>query len=240
MGAGPDTLDTGQWLQSVGTALALVEVGPIAVVKYLVSHKMEQTFARERIFAVHPLLENPTGARIVWRDQPEPLKLFFFSAAVRDRFVACFAVADLLDLSPPPMQVLLVSWRSVQLPSTETCVPGTSLALAQRMFGCLPEAGAGVVVLALQDVAQAALPLDDPFVDSKGLSAEMYVVTLFQMVTTNCVRALLLVVFLTKRDSTLVRRMSLFSVSTALGRRGWQCGYTRAWRRSCWPATLVR
>jgi hypothetical protein len=184
-GAGPQGVEAAAWVAAVGVALAAVEVGPVQLVVHLPARRSERRFARDCVLAALPLPDRPTGARIVWRDQPEPLKLYFLSRAVRDRFVALLAPPLLLPelaTAETVLPLMLVSWRGLHLQPSDSCVPGTAASVASRLFGALHPGRALVVVLALQEIAAAPLPLHDPFIDSGGMTADSYVVTLFQLV----------------------------------------------------------
>ena len=181
--------DAAAFVAAAGVALALVEAVPGVLVVHVPARRTERRFPRERLLAALPLPERPAGARLLWRDQPEPLKLHFFSPAVRDRFLALLAPTAALPLlpalsgPPAPLVLLLVGWRGLRLPPSEACVPGTAAALAARLFGGLrPQTPPAVAVLALQETPAGPLPLHDPFVDSAGLATDAYIVTLFQLV----------------------------------------------------------
>lgn len=181
--------DVSAWVQSAGHNLCVVEIHGSLLVRYEVSSQLETVWPLKMILSVLPLPGKPRGCRILLRDNPEPVKLFFFSVTVRDRFVSTLGLNVMANpiLSPrfpkpegEGLSVLILSWRDCTVPTAPPqCTPQTAATLAASIFGSVPRDHA-VVAFALQNPT-GSVPQDDPFVRASLLSTPEYLVHLLSV-----------------------------------------------------------
>ena len=174
-------VDATAWLQVVGPNLDVLEIyiEHGVIVKFSPAQQLEYSIPFAHIFKFGTIPEKIGGCRIWLYNNPDPVKLFFFSNILRERFLQILSPFVMSMQKQPKtyfldLDIMLVNWTSPKLDFTEAS-PTT---VAQETFGRLPRTAA-LVVLSLQDV-QYSLPTDER-IDSLGFPVDLHFVHLFLM-----------------------------------------------------------
>lgn len=162
-------------LGSFATNTTRIDVYPGVMVQ--TEPPYEQVFSLSHIFSIGRTTEKGFGVKVWFRSNPEPLKLVFPTYLVREKFIE--TVLPQMPPAPSHADMLLVSWKNPQLEECSATTPDASFRLAHALFGKLPRTPS-IVALSTQG-ANFVIPLDDPFIESKGLSAASYLVFLLQL-----------------------------------------------------------